>query len=1069
MMAERRIPVATYRVQFSAQFTFEHARALVPYLSALGITDLYASPILTARRGSAHGYDVADPTRISDELGGEAGFRALTTALRDHGMGLLLDIVPNHTAASLENPWWEDVLQNGPVSPYASYFDLNWRSGVAGLNNKVLLPILGAHYGTVLENGELRLEYGDDGFRIVYYDWRLPVSARSWGEVLAPRLDALLLERGTDDSVAEALAAVVHELQRFAVGTTTQFLATREALARLYREQPTVRAFVDRTVEWWNGRPGDAGSFDRLDQLLGQQPYRLAYWRVASPEINYRRFFDVSDLVSMRVEDERVFDATHARILALVATGEVTGLRIDHIDGLADPLGYLERLQLRLAELLPFEGESAAIAHGAPDPPGGARTSRTSRDAGRGSNGGTLAIGAWPDAAVPACPPAGFYVVVEKILTGEETMPAEWPVCGTTGYEFARAVTGVLVDQWADDAIDAIYRRVTGETLDFREIAYAQKRRVMRDLFVGDVDALALRLSRLAAHDRHARDLTLPELEEALVQVTACFPVYRTYIRDFTVAPGDRAPIEAALAAASRREPENSPAREFLGRVLLLQIPSYLSGEEQQEWLRFVMRWQQFTGPIAAKGVEDTALYVYNRLLALNDVGSEPRLSTEARPPSINSSHLSTEQDASSADATHASTARKEATGDPQDAPRDVTDGAIIDFHTWNLARLAAWPHTLNPTSTHDTKRSEDVRARLAVLSELPEAWGARLDRWRDWNRPRQPSVGGQRVPTGNAELLIYQTLLGAWPLAADEVPAFRQRLKIYLEKAAREAKEHSSWLRPNAEYENAVAAFVDAILASDPSNRFLDDFLAFEHVIAFFGAQNALSQLMLKLFAPGAPDFYQGTELWDFSLVDPDNRRPVDFARRIVTLQELHHQAATDRGRLARDLLGNWLDGRVKLYITHTALTYRRHHADLFASGDYVPLDVQGSRARHALAFIRRRDGAWAMAVVPRLSARLAALAGRDDTPVGGVSPDKATDTADLPPLRAPVGDPIWADTRLRLPPGAPTRWRNVLTDAVIAATRHEAPGSSDAAPTLRLGAVLRDFPVALLAAAPA
>jgi (1->4)-alpha-D-glucan 1-alpha-D-glucosylmutase len=570
-MAAARIPGSTYRVQLNAAFQFADARALVPYLDALGVTDFYSSPVMTARRGSTHGYDVADPTRISDELGGESAFLALAATLRERGMGLLLDIVPNHTAASLENPWWRDVLQNGPVSAYAPYFDIRWNVARPGLENRVLLPILGAHYGEVLENGDLGLVYDDGHLAVRYHDWRLPVSARSYGQVFGAPLAVCLAERGAPDAVQAEVERVVGDLGRLAVGTTKQFRAAADALWRLYRDQPAVRRCADEAVQAYNGQKGDPRSFDSLDRLLGEQMYRLAYWRVASPEINYRRFFDVSDLVAMRVEDERVFVATHAGVLQLVADGQVTGLRIDHIDGLADPLAYLQRLQAALE--------------------------RT------------------------------HYVIVEKILMGEEGLPAEWPVAGTTGYEFARAVIGLLVDPRADATLDALWTRVTGRPADFGALADEQKRKVIAELFAGDVSALATRLGELASRDRQARDLTVTELERALVEVTAHFPVYRTYTRDFAVSARDRAYVEHAVAAARAREPDNQAALAFLRRVLLLEAPGYLGEQERQEWLRFTMRWQQFTGPVAAKGVEDTALYVYTRFLALRRSGCGlPRL-----------------------------------------------------------------------------------------------------------------------------------------------------------------------------------------------------------------------------------------------------------------------------------------------------------------------------------------------------------------------------------------------------------------------------------------------------------
>src|SRR5579883_1637717 len=989
-MAAERVPGSTYRLQLNADFRFEDARALVPYLDALGVSDLYLSPVMTARRGSAHGYDVVDPTRISDELGGESAFLALAAAVRERGMGLLLDIVPNHTAASLENPWWRDVLQNGPVSPYAPFFDIAWQTARPGL-----------------ENRELGLVYEDGRLAVRYYDWRLPVAARSYGRVFGPVLPACLDALAPDPAAAAAVERVVGDLERLAVGTTEQFRAAAEALWQLYQDHALVRRCVDEAVQAYNGRKGEPRSFDALDRLLGEQTYRLAYWRVASPEINYRRFFDVSDLVAMRVEDERVFAATHARVLRLVADGQVTGLRVDHVDGLADPQVYLQRLQAALGE--------------GPNPPGPPSLSR--------KGGASPASSTPPSHIGRGTGGVGRYVVVEKILTGEEELPREWPVAGTTGYEFARAVLGLLVDPAADPTLDALWTRLTGQPADFCAIAYEQKLKVMADLFAGDVSALATRLSELASRDRHARDLTVTELERALVEVTAQFPVYRTYTRDFAVAPRDRGYVEQAVAAARERQPDNGAALGFLRRVLLLETPSYLAEADRLAWLRFTMRWQQFTGPIAAKGVEDTALYVYTRFLALNEVGSEPE---------------------------RAGGADGAAVGEPPDP--------VASFHGWNAARRRAWPHTLNATSTHDTKRSEDVRARLAVLSELPGLWATRLERWHAWNRPLQPTVHGQSVPDGSAELLLYQTLLGAWPLHEAEVPSFKERLRAYLVKASREAKTHTSWLHPDGAYEDALTGFAGAILAPADGSPFLADFLAFQRVVAFYGALNGLSQVLLKIAAPGVPDFYQGTELWDFSLVDPDNRRPVDFAARGRLLAALDEQESADRTGLLRGLLAHWEDGRIKLYLTARALDCRRRHAALFADGDYLPLAAAGARGDHVCAFGRRRGASWALAVAPRLPARLAATIGGGQ---GGPATDQGGAADTLPPLRLPLGDTVWGDTRLLLPAGAPRRWRNALSGANVDAAAEPPDGAADLA--LPLGGLLRDCPVALLVGEPA
>jgi len=928
----RRVPAATYRLQFGGGFRFAEARELVSYLDALGITDLYASPLLAARTGSPHGYDVTDPARLNPELGGEEGFAALAGELRRHGMGLLLDVVANHMAADPENPWWCDVLRHGRRSPFANYFDIDWEPPRAGLAGKVLLPVLDEPYGRVLEKGELVPEPGEGGFWIRYRERRFPLSPDSSAEVMTP-LPGVTVGQPGQPAMWElgALAAVPRE-----AGPTGEALHRAPAgVARSARTGPEVRAPVG------GGLRSLAGDPDRLDRLLERQHYRLAFWRVANREINYRRFFDVHELVAVRVEEEPVFEATHGRVLKLARAGLVTGLRIDHVDGLRDPYAYLRRLQERLGA---SEGDRP------------------------------------------------FYIVVEKILCGDEELRPEWPVCGTTGYDFLNAVNGLFVDPAGVEALDGLYRRVTGRGADFASVVHEKKRRVVAELFRADLQRLVRHLGRLAEGDRHGRDLTLEELEQALVEVTVHLPVYRTYVRDYVVGTRDRGYLERAVGEARRAKPALERALVFLGRVLLLRFPSYLGPEGRRMWLDFVMRWQQFTGPVMAKGFEDTALYTYNRLVSLNEVG-----------------------------------------GDPARAGLSVAE-----FHRRNEARLRHWPHTLNSTSTHDTKRGEDVRARIAVLSEIPGLWAARVERWMRLNAPAKRVVRGRPVPDADIEFLLYQTLVGAWPLREEEVPEFRERLRAYMLKAAREARVHTGWLEPDEEYEGALLAFVDRILEPGPENRFLEDFLEFQPFVAYYGALNSLAQVLLKIAAPGVPDFYRGTELWDFSLVDPDNRRPVDFGLRAARLAELQERTGDPRG-LAGELLAGWRDGRVKLYLTWRALRFRRAHRRLFAGGDYLPLGAAGPGRDHLCAFARRLEGTWAVVAAPRLCVRLAG---------GEAGPES------MPPAVPPLGEAAWGETTLLLPSGAPEHWRNVLTGEQAVA-RHG---------TLPLADVFRCFPVALL-----
>jgi (1->4)-alpha-D-glucan 1-alpha-D-glucosylmutase len=940
-------PVSTYRLQLHAGFTFHDATAIVPYLKALGVTDVYSSPIFTARSGSTHGYDVADPTRLSPELGGDEGFAALSEALQQHGMGFVMDIVPNHMAASPENLWWLSVLENGPSSEYANYFDIVWQQSASGapMESKVLLPILGGHFGTVLESQELKVALDEDGFYVSYWETRLPLDPKTYRVILEQRYGQLRDMLGTNLPAFREYEAVMEAMEQLPgrADTEPEQIEQRrretgrlkQEIWRLYSDVPEIRQFIDDNLALVNGHPDYPESFDTLDRLLSEQAYRLAFWRVASQEINYRRFFDVADLVSMRIEDDEVFTARHAPLDDMVAAGQLTGLRIDHIDGLHDPEGYLHQLQAFLA----------------------------------------------PARSVLGVDPAPFYVVVEKILAEGEDLRESWPTAGTTGYDFLNLVNGLFIDTSAIDTLDALYKRVSGIEASFDEIVYQQKRRVMAELFSGDVRALVLRLDRLSLSDRHGRDLTQRELGQALTEIAARFHVYRTYVRGDEIDDYDRQQVEHAVEAAIQARPELERAFRFLRRVMLLEYPALLPEEERQEWLAVVMRWQQFSGPIMAKGHEDTALYIYNRLISVNDVGGEP--------------------------------------GD--------VGVSIEDFHATNAGRGSRWPHTMNATSTHDTKRSEDVRARINVISEIVDRWEEHVTRWQAHNAHLRGQIDGMTVPDGNVEYLIYQTLVGAWPLSNDDAPEFTERLKAYLMKANREAKVHTSWLNPNEAYEAEIARFVDALL--NPYNsEFLSDFTAFQREIAWFGALNSLSQVLLKTTVPGVPDVYQGTDLWDFSLVDPDNRRPVDFALRRRYVDRLDSERPS-----AAALLENWKDGCVKLHVLHQALNLRATQPDLFLDGDYVPLDVHGARALHIVAFARRHGDDWALVIVPRLLARLC---------------HEASINAEC----APVGEQAWADTEVHLPDGAPQAWRNVF-------------GSSGASgQTLRLSEVFAEFPYALL-----
>ena len=918
-----RRPASTYRLQLTKDFGFERAAAVVPYLHALGVTDLYLSPILEAAPGSTHGYDAVDHGRISLELGGEAAYAALCEALARHGLGQIVDFVPNHMGVGPQNAWWMEVLENGPSSRYAYFFDVDWRPVKAELENKVLIPVLGDQYGVVMEQGELRLERQGGTFYIRYWDHRFPVAPRSVPQVLSHRLEELRDALGPEEPSVWELESICTSLQKLAPRSETdaQKVAERarekevakRRLLGLCEASPGVREHVDGNVALFNGRPGEPRSFDLLDHLLDSQAYRLAHWRVAGEEINYRRFFDVNGLAAIRMEDERVFDEAHRLLLDLVRQGKVNGLRIDHPDGLYDPTAYFRRLQ---ASALLEEGRAIAERRGAKLEAGSAAALRARLEAG-------LAAG--------ELPPRPLYVVAEKILSSHEHMPEAWDIDGTTGYEFLAAVSGLFVDASAEESLTEGYARFTGLRQDFRDIAYQNKRIITSSSMASEINMLANRLNRISETNRRTRDFTLNELRRALVEFVSHFPVYRTYVTPAgEVDERDRRYVEATLLRARRRSPVTDPSIfDFLRDVLLLRYPDGLAEAEQRQWLEFTLKLQQVTGPVTAKALEDTAFYVYDRLVSLNEVGGEPR----------------------------------------------EFGTSVKAFHALNAARRERWPGSLAATSTHDTKRSEDVRVRIAALSEVPREWRALLARWARHHRHLKTDVEGEAAPDRNDELLLYQTLVGTFPDPArpgsEEHASYAGRITAYMQKAIREAKVHTSWTNVDAEYEQAVTRFTEGVLAAPD---FLESFVPFARRVAAAGRISSLSQVALKLASPGPCDIYQGCELWDLSLVDPDNRRPVDFALRTRLLDELGRRAEggpAARAALAREVSqpDALRDGRAKLLLLRQGLRLRRERPALFLEGDYLPLTVEGPHADRVIAFARRQGRAAVVCVAPRLT----------------------------------------------------------------------------------------------------
>ncbi|HEY8834756.1 MAG TPA: malto-oligosyltrehalose synthase, partial [Chthoniobacterales bacterium] len=780
-------------------------------------------------------YDITDHNKLNAAIGSRQEYDAWLAELHAHQMGQVLDFVPNHMGIGEPlNLWWMDVLENGPSSIYAPWFDIDWKPLKSDLQDKVLLPILGDQYGRVLERGELQVRFDAGAFFLRYYEHEFPFAPGTYRHILQIALEKLEPFKDEDfyaefQSIITALEYLPRRTEtdpeRIAERTREKEIIKRR-LERRCHEAAEVQAAVEQAVAQINGSPGDPRSFDSLDELLNDQSYRLAFWRVAAEEINYRRFFDVNDLAAIRMELPEVFDATHRLLLELVATGAVTGVRIDHPDGLYLPREYFEKLQRR-----------SAAALGAPLPPDG----------------------------------RAIHLVVEKILSGNETLRRDWSVHGTTGYEFGKLVANVLVDGSAEQSITKTFQRFIGHSMHFGHLVYAKKRLVMRLSLANDVNVLGDMLDRLSEKNRWFRDFTLDALARAVHETIACFPVYRTYVEPGQpVSDEDRAVIERAVATAKRRNPAlEESVFNFLRDILLFRFPENLNDEARQEHAHFVLRFQQSTGPIMAKGLEDTAFYVYNRLAALNEVGGEPQ-------------HFGV---------------------------------GLDEFHQRNFERQRHWPATLLATSTHDTKRSEDVRARMLAISEVPQLWRSGLQRWRVINRRWKRNLEEASAPDANEEYLFYQTLLGTWPMDAagraepSAMPEYIERLQAYMAKALKEAKVNTSWIQPNEQWDSAMSEFVARVLDSSPKNKFLPSFLPVAEEIARLGAINSLSQVVVKLTAPGVPDIYQGNEIWDFSLVDPDNRRPVDYARRREMLRSLENASPGE-------LLRQWPDGRIKLFL---------------------------------------------------------------------------------------------------------------------------------------------------------
>lgn len=989
----KRWPVSVYRLNFSSSFTFRDAANIIPYLHELGITDCYASPYLKARSGSMHGYDITDHNKLNPEIGTEAEYRRFVHQLHEYNMGQIMDFIPNHMGI-FDNSRWRDVLENGPSSPSARFFDIDWEPVKTELRDKVLLPILEDLYGNVLQSGHITLSFEKGAFIIIYQNHRLPIGPKTAVVILEACLNPLKNTFGAERPDYLELQSIITacknlpERNEIEPDKMAERRREKEIIKKrlwdLYSRNKEVKKTLQEEIKSFNGVVGDNSTFARLHDLLEKQAYRLSYWRVAADEINYRRFFDVNELVAIRMEDSVVFEESHRLVRELLVKGLVTGIRVDHVDGLFDPANYLWRLQkvywldLVMSQL----ARNPQLKH-------------------MPQNVLEEQLSHLFELERERSPQSSFvqplYIIVEKILSENEKLRETWPVDGTTGYEFVTALNRLFVDSKNKGSLLYTYRQFTGNRLTFEEIMYQSKSLVMKTSMSAEVNMLAHQLNRVSERSWQYRDFTLNSLRDAIREVIASFPVYRTYINAYkeSVDERDKYVINTTVNRAKRRNPAVSSAIfDFIKDTLLLHYPVGMSEKGRDEQRLFVMRFQQFTGPVMAKGVEDTAFYIYNPLVSLNEVG-----------------------------------------GNPQKFSSSVTE-----FHHQNTWRRQNMPHSFISTSTHDSKRGEDVRARLNVLSEIPKEWRAVLKRWSRLNSNKKAEMNSEPVPDGNEEYLIYQTLLGTYPQQAmnkEEGNAYRGRIQQYILKALREAKVHTSWINPDTTYEEGVSNFIRDILDHALSNQFLADLMTFLEPIATCGIYNSLSQAVLKLFSPGVPDIYQGNEIWAFNLTDPDNRRLVDFDQRIQLLAQIKTLAAStkDVPGFIRKLMETKQDGLIKLYITWMSLNYRREHATLFDTGNYLPLQVNGAKRDHVCSFAWKTDELVVIVAVPRLVAEL-------------------TRKASL----APLGTEIWSDTRLILSKKLRgERFRDIFTGETVKVS-HERNAF------LALTDIFSHFPVAVL-----
>lgn len=927
------IPKSTYRLQFNSSFGFTAASDIISYLSKLGISDVYASPVFKAKNDSSHGYDVVEPNQLNPQLGTDEEFDLLSRKVKDYGMNWLQDFVPNHMAYNIQNRMLIDLLENGSNSRYADFFDIDWDHHHAGMKGRILAPFLGKYFQEALENVEIKLNYDEEGLSINYYETRLPVKIESYSDVISFRLDKLRNKLGRNDPDFIRYMGVLFAIKSLPTAEEideryNQIKFIKGIIWELYTYNNSIKDFIDENLKIFNGIKSIPESFDLLDNLLSQQNFRISFWKVANEEINYRRFFNVNELISLRVENEDVFNRIHSLVLKLCKEEKISGLRIDHIDGLYDPSDYLKNIRDRAKDI---------------------------------------------------------YLVVEKILEFEENLPAFWPVQGTTGYDFLNFLNEIFCQRKNNYRLTAFYNKFAEQNKTYEQIVIEKKKLIIQTRMAGDVENLAILIEEISSKDRFGVDVTLHGIKEALEEILTHFPIYRTYVSSSKNRRTDKKYLSEVIQKVKNENQLLTKEFQYIGSLLTKDFGEKFTIEQKGKSLNFLMKFQQLTGPIMAKGFEDTVLYVYNRLISLNEVGSSP----------------------------------------------DKFGISLTEFYNFNKKRNSDWRYTINTTSTHDTKRGEDVRARINVLSEIPDDWIKKVRLWNKINNKFKKHRNSFVMPDRNLEYFIYQTLIGSYPFNIDATENYLRRIKHYLVKSMREAKEHSSWTRPDADYESAAYTFIENIL--NPENEFYYDFISFQKKIAFYGVFNSLSQTLIKMTSPGIPDFYQGTELWDLFLVDPDNRQPVDYNLRKEFLNEIIKKDkelnTSDRISFLQSLLTNPSDARIKLYIIYKSLQVRNDNLKIYDEGNFIPLETGGKFKDNLIAYSRNFADNFIITLAPRFLTDL------------------------VEENRLPVGIDIWNDTYIKLNKINSSSLKNNLTGEVF-----------EKKDKILIGEIFKNFPYGLL-----